>query len=77
MNKHVTRVLIRENRRGHARLLAKHIRDLIHAAGIVTKMAVYCVISNPRKYFCFRCFTVMFSVHYVIKKEVTSFVSVL
>ena len=37
MNKHVTRVLIREDRRGQARLLAKHIRDLIHAAGIVTK----------------------------------------
>jgi len=37
MNKQVTRVLIREDRRGHARLLAKHIRELIHAAGIVTK----------------------------------------
>jgi hypothetical protein len=36
-NKHVTRVLIREDRRGHARLLATHIRDLIHVAGIVTK----------------------------------------
>jgi len=37
MNKHVTRVLIREDRRGYARLLAKHIRDLNHAARIVTK----------------------------------------
>lgn len=37
MNKHVTRVLIREDRRRHARLLAKYIRDLLHAAWIVTK----------------------------------------
>lgn len=37
MNKHVTRLLIREGRRGHARLLAKHIRDLINAAEIITK----------------------------------------
>jgi hypothetical protein len=37
MTKYVIPLLISEVTGGHARLLAKHIRDLIHAAEIVTK----------------------------------------